>query len=166
MKTYQHPNRALSQQEMEARRLRAVPYFIKGWSLRRIGAKLGVSPIAVHQWKALWKHQGIAGLKAGRYGPFPRLSPKREEDLSRRILQGAEANGFSGDFWTLSRLTAAVKSWTGVIYRERSVWHVLRRLGFSCQKPVKRAVERDEKAIRTWLSTTWPAVKKGALKTL
>lgn len=145
--------------------MRAVPYFKKGWPLRRIGAKLGVSSIAVHQWKVAWREQGVAGLKAGHYGPTPRLSPKRGQEVSRKILQGAEAHGFSGDFWTLSRLTTAVKSWTGVVYRDRSVWHVLRRLGFSCQKPVKRALERDEKAIKTWLSTTWPEVKKGALKT-
>lgn len=165
MNTHHHPNRALSQKEMEARRLRAVPYFKKGWSLRRIGAKLGVSPIAVHQWKAAWKQSGQAGLFAGKYGPVSLLSPKREQVVSRKILQGAAAHGFSGDFWTLARLTHAVRSWTGVIYRERSVWHVLRRLGFSCQKPVKRAVERDEQAIATWLSTTWTEVKKGDLKT-
>lgn len=165
MNTHHHPNRALSQEEMEARRLRAVPYFKRGWSLRRIGVKLGVSPIAVHQWKAAWRKRGRAGLTAGRYGPVPLLSPNREQVVSRKILQGAEAHGFSGDFWTLSRLTRAVQNWTGVAYRERSVWHVLHRLGFSCQKPVKRALERDEKAVRQWLSTTWPEVKKGGLKT-
>lgn len=165
MTTHHHPNRALSQQEMEARRLRAVPYFKKGWSLRRIGAKLGVSPIAVHQWKTAWKEKGRTGLHAGHYGPVPLLSPKRAGEVSHRILQGAEAHGFSGDFWTLARLTTAVKKWTGIVYRDRSVWHVLRRLGFSCQKPVKRALERDEKAIKTWLSATWPEVKKGGLKT-
>ncbi|OHA42153.1 MAG: hypothetical protein A3H73_01040 [Candidatus Taylorbacteria bacterium RIFCSPLOWO2_02_FULL_50_120] len=158
---HHHPNRALSQGEMEARRLRAVPYFKKGWPLRRIGAKLGVSPIAVHQWKAAWRTKGRAGLAAGRYGPAPKLPAPKEKEVSRNILRGAEAHGFPGDFWTLSRLTSAVQRWTGVSYRERSVWHVLKRLGFSCQKPVKRAVERDEQSIKTWLSTTWPAVKKG-----
>lgn len=165
MNTHHHPNRALSQEEMEARRLQAVPYFKKSWPLRRIGKKLGVSFIAVHQWKTTWKQKGAAGLQAGHYGRVSRLSPQREKEVSRRILAGAEAQGFSGDFWTLSRLTRAVKKWTGVIYKERSVWHVLHRLGFSCQKPVKRALERDEKAIKTWLTTTWPGVKKGALKT-
>ena len=144
------------------RRVRAIPYFTKKWSLRRIGAKLGVSQVAVHQWKVAWKQTGRKGLKAGRYGPMSKLSAKKEKGISKKILQGAEAHGFSGDFWTLARMTSAIRTWTGVTYHDRSVWHVLKRLGFSCQKPAKRAVERDEKSIKTWLSTTWPMVKKGA----
>ena len=165
MKTHHHPNRARSQKELEARRLRAVPYFKKSWSLRHIGKKLGVSFIAVHQWKTAWQAKGIAGLKAGQYGPVSKLSPAKEKVVRSRILQGAETHGFSGDYWTLNRITDAVKSWTGVRYQNRSVWHVLKRLGFSCQKPVKRAVERDERAIRIWKQKTWPQLKKGALKT-
>ncbi len=165
MKTHHHPNRALSQKELAARRLQAVPYFKKSWSLRRIGKKLGVSFIAIHQWKTAWQEKGLAGLKAGRYGPAPKLSLPEEKLVRQKIIQGAETHGFSGDFWTLNRITKAVKSWTGVLYQDRSVWHVLKRLGFSCQKPVKRAVERDEKNIRTWTREIWPQLKKGVLKT-
>ena len=165
MKTHHHPNRALSQKAMAARRLQAVPYFKKSWSLRHIGKKLGVSFIAVHQWKTAWQEKGIAGLKARRYGPVAKLSPAKEKVARSRLLQGAAAHGFSGDFWTLNRITIAMQKWTGATYRDRSVWHVLKRLGFSCQKPVKRAVERDEKNIRTWTRETWPQIKKGALKT-
>lgn len=157
-----HPNRALSQQEMEARRMRAVPYFKKKWSERRIAEKLGVSGPTVHVWKVAWKEHGIAGLRAGVYGRVARLSPREERKVSTKVLKGAAAAGFRGDFWTLKRLTTAVKRWTGVEYEERSVWHLMRRLGFSCQKPVRRAVERDEGAIRTWVTTTWPKVKRGA----
>lgn len=162
MNTHHHPNRALSQKELEARRLRAVPYFKKGWSLRRTARKFGVSAIAVHQWRVAWKAKGRAGLQAGRYGPVSKLSPKKETEVRSKIGKGAEACGFSGDFWTLHRLTNAIRTWTGVTYKDRSVWHLMKRLGFSCQKPAKRAVERDEKAIKTWLSDLWLEVKRGA----
>lgn len=164
MKTHHHPNRALSQEEMETRRLRAVPYFKRNWTERSIAKKLAVSGAAVHLWKEAWQKKGVAGLKAGRYGPSPKLSPKSEAVVKKRILEGAEINGFSGDFWTLNRVTKAVKSWTGVLYQERSVWHFLKRLGFSCQKPVKRAVERDEKEIQIWKQKTWAEVKKRAIE--
>lgn len=159
-----HPNRALSQAEMEMRRLKAVPYFKRKWSERRIAEKLGVSGPSVHAWKVAWQTQGLAGLHAGVYGAKPLLSKKDEKHLKREIPKGASAHGFSGDFWTLARLTLAVKRWTGVTYEERSVWHLLRRLGFSCQKPLKRAVERDEEAITTWVQQTWPEAKKRASK--
>jgi len=157
-----HPNRALSQKEMEARRLRAVPYFKKEWSERKIGAKLGVSGPTVHEWKVFWKKKGIAGLKAGVYGRVSRLSKQEEKLVRKQILKGAGAFGFSGDFWTLKRLSISVRRWVKVDYKDRSIWHVLKRLGFSCQKPARRARERDEKAITTWMTTTWPVIKKGA----
>ena len=160
-----HPNRALSQKEMEARRLKAVPYFKQKWSERRIAEKLGVSGPSVHAWKVAWKKNGLHGLNAGHYGRISKLTSKKESLIRRNILKGAGAQGFSGDFWTLKRLTIGIKRWTGIAYEDRSVWHVLKRLGFSCQKPVKRARERNEEAIKTWLSTTWPEVKKGASQT-
>lgn len=164
MTNHHHPNRALSQEEMEERRLKSVPYFKKEWSERRIGAELGVSGPTVHEWKVLWKKKGISGLKSGVYGRVSRLSIKKEKIVRKNILQGAGAHGFSGDFWTLKRLTKSVKSWTGIKYEDRSIWHVLKRLGFSCQKPIKRARERDEKIIKTWQIETWPEIKKRALK--
>lgn len=157
-----HPNRALSQEEMEERRLKAVPYFKWKWSERRIAEKLGVSGPSVHEWKVAWKKSGRDGLKAGHYGRVSRLTSKKEALVRRNILKGAGEQGFSGDFWTLKRLTVGIKRWTGIAYEDRSVWHVLKRLGFSCQKPIKRARERDEEAIQTWLAETWPKVKKGA----
>lgn len=160
-----HPNRALSQQEMEARRLTAVPYFKRKWPERRIAEKLGVSAPSVHAWKVAWEKHGPHGLTAGRYGRVSKLTPKKEALIRENILKGAGAQGFSGDFWTLKRLTIGIKRWTGIAYEDRSVWHVLKRLGFSCQKPVKRARERDEEAIRTWLSSSWPKVKKGGSQT-
>ena len=162
MTNHHHPNRALSQKEMEERRLKAVPYFKKEWPERKIGTKLGISGPTVHEWKVAWKKKGVAGLKAGVYGRVSRLSKKDEKLVREHILKGAQTFGFSGDFWTLKRLAISVKRWVKVDYKDRSIWHVLKRLGFSCQKPVRRAKERDEKAITTWLSTTWPVIKKGA----
>lgn len=157
-----HPNRALSQEVMEVRRLKAVPYFKRHWSERRIALKLGVSGPSVHEWKVAWKKHGRRGLKAGQYGRVSRLTPKKEALIRRNILKGASTQGFTGDFWTLKRLTIGIKRWTNISYEDRSVWHVLKRMGFSCQKPVKRARERDEEAIQTWRVETWPKVKRGA----
>lgn len=142
--------------------MKAVPYFKKNWSERAIGDTLGVSGPTVHEWKVAWQEHGAEGLHAGHYGRVSKLSPKKEKLVQKNILKGAGKHGFSGDFWTLKRLTRAVKSWTGTTYEDRSIWHVMKRLGFSCQKPVKRARERDEKAIKEWQDETWVQVKKGA----
>ncbi len=82
--------------------------------------------------------------------------------MRREITQGAEAHGFSGDFWTLSRLTIAVKRWTGVADEDRSVWHLLGRLGFSCQKPLKRAWEAAaDVEDASWRSRAFAVIYRG-----
>lgn len=162
MKTsHQHPSRALSQDELEKRRLSAVRYLNKR-SDYWIGKKLGVSREAVGQWRRKWDTEGTAGLKQGTYGRISKLNPTQEKTIQKDILKGAEKCGYSGDFWTLRRITSHIKKKTGIVYKDRSVWHTLERFGFSCQIPERRARERDEKAIQTWVAQTWPAIKKGA----
>jgi transposase len=48
----------------------------------------------------------------------------------------------------------------GVRYHEAHVWRILRQLGWSCQRPTGRALERDEEAIRYWKRVRWPQLKK------
>lgn len=45
-------------------------------------------------------------------------------------------------------------------FGQTQIWRILRALGFSVQKPERRAIERDEEAVRQWKQRTWPALKK------
>jgi transposase len=54
----------------------------------------------------------------------------------------------------------------GVSYDPSGVWHVLRRRNWSCQKPERKARERDEGAIARWRKKTWPRLKKSPPKGL
>ena len=155
----------MSQDELEERRLSAVPYFRQHKSQYWIGEKLDVSREAIGQWYRSWKKEGIVGLKQGKYGRISKLTIKQERIIQGDILKGAQKAGYSGDFWTLERITNHIKKKTGVLYQERSVWHTLKRFGFSCQIPQRKARERDEKAINTWIKETWPKIKRGASKT-
>jgi len=49
-----------------------------------------------------------------------------------------------------------------VTYHANHISRLLRSLGFSPQKPERRARERDEEAIRGWVRSEWPRVKKNA----
>ncbi|MGW0277258.1 winged helix-turn-helix domain-containing protein [Streptomyces sp. NPDC003006] len=43
-----------------------------------------------------------------------------------------------------------------------SVWRLLTgRLGWSLQRPGRRAVERDESEIARWIAHEWPRIKEG-----
>ena len=80
--------------------------------------------------------------------------------LSKLLLDGAIANGFPTEVWTLARVVKLIEREFKVRFSVVNVWHVLRALGFSNQRPAGRAIQRDELAIQSWRAKRWPALKK------
>ena len=81
--------------------------------------------------------------------------------MEQALLKGPRANGFSTEMWTLARVADVIETVTGVRYIQTQTWTVLReRLGWSRQRPARRAVERDDEAIATWVKQDWPRIKK------
>ena len=72
----------------------------------------------------------------------------------------AEAFGFRGDIWTQPRVTEVIRRQFQVSYHSSQVGRILKGCGWSRQKPVRRAVQRDEEAIQRWKEERWPQVKK------
>ena len=93
-------------------------------------------------------------------GPTPRLSPDQRARLPELLAWGAEAYGFLGDVWTAKRVATVIEQEYGVRYHPDHVGRLLRALGWSVQKPVTRATQRDEAAITAWCEHRWPEVKK------
>jgi hypothetical protein len=76
------------------------------------------------------------------------------------LTRGPLHAGHRTDLWTLPRVPALIQQEFGVRYHPAHVWKVLTALQWSCQKPERRAVERDEPAIARWTQTEWPRIKK------
>lgn len=126
-----------------------------------IARRLGVSRQAVNQWHRLWQDGGRPALfSTGPPGAHPYLSPEQTQDLKADVKQGAVAHGWQTDRWTVPRIRVLIHETTGVWYSSLgSLWTFLHDHGLSCQRPVHRASERDEEAIRTWREETWSRVK-------
>ena len=77
-----------------------------------------------------------------------------------RLGAGPEQLGYETPLWTCQRVADLIEREFGIRYHAGHVWRVLRGLGWSPQRPVGRALERNEKAIREWRRVTWPAAKK------
>jgi len=82
--------------------------------------------------------------------------------LIRALERGAYAYGYAEDYWTLDRIARLIWDLFRVRYRPSSVWYLLQRLGWSCQKPQRRALHRDDEAIAHWKHYIWPHIKKVA----
>ncbi len=76
------------------------------------------------------------------------------------MIQGAQAAGYPTDLWTCPRVAEQIERRFGVRYHVDHVGRLLHELGWSPQKPARRALERDEDAIRRWVRHEWPRVKK------
>ena len=146
----------------EGRRLRALELKEQGWKQSQIADALGVSEGAVSQWMKRVREEGVEGL---RHKPPPGATPRLSEDerakLPELLAQGAEAHGFRGEVWTCERVATVIRREFGVSYHPAHVSRMVRALGFSLQKPQRRAEQRDEEAIEHWKEKKWPSLKRG-----
>lgn len=145
----------------EGRRLRAWELKQKGWKQRDIAEALGVSNGAVSQWVKRAKEGGIETLRRRKPTGAPRrLSTKERAQIPQLLQEGAESFGFRGEMWTQARIAEVIRRTFGTSYHPSHVGRILRDCGWSLQKPVRRARQRDEAAIERWKQERWPQVKK------
>ncbi|WUH40845.1 winged helix-turn-helix domain-containing protein [Streptomyces sp. NBC_00444] len=90
-----------------------------------------------------------------------RLSSAQWQQLEAELKRGPLAHGFDDEDqgWTLKRVKLLIGRLFHVGYTVQGVWRLLKRHGWSCQVPVRRALERDEEAIEVWKAEVWPRVK-------
>ena len=145
----------------ESRRLREWELVQEGWKQKDVALALGVSEGAVSQWVSRAKKGGKEALVHRKPpGAPPRLTPEHLAQLPKLLSRGAEAFGFLGGIWTQPRVTEVLKGEFGVSYDPSQVGRILKACGWSRQKPVRRARQRDEAAIQQWREERWPALEK------
>jgi transposase len=118
-----------------------------------------VSHQIVSDWRTVWRRYGRDGLYGA--GRRPKLGADRLDQIEAALANGPEANGYTTDLWTLKRVAEVIEQVSGVAYHPAHVWHLLReRLGWTWQRPARRAVERNDAAIERWVKQRWPQIKK------
>jgi transposase len=147
---------------MEERRMRAAELFQTDVIPAEVARRLGVTHQIVSEWRKAWREGGRDALRAaGRAGRPPKLSAAQLAEVEQALARGAEANGYTTDLWTLPRVAEVIERVTGVSYHPGHVWYILRdQLGWTWQRPARRAVERNDEAIERWVKRRWPQLKK------
>ena len=146
----------------EGRRLRAWELKEKGFSQKQIADVLGVSEGAVSQWMRRGREGGVESLKRRvACGASPRLNDDQRAELADLLATyDAEDFGFTGEVWNCARVAKLIRWRFGVSYHPAHVSRILKSLGITPQKPVRRASQRDEAAIERFKSEHWPELKK------
>ena len=146
---------------LERRRFQALRLLRQGLNQSDVARRLRVVRQSVARWAALDRKSGERALRqAGRAGRKPRLTEPQKTKLEQRLLAGPEWLGYDTSLWSSERVAHLIERELGVRYHPGHVWKLLVSLGWSCQRPVGRALERNERAIRHWKKVTWPDIKK------
>lgn len=142
--------------------MRAADLFAKGGlSQADIGRELGISHQTVSDWHQQWKAGGKKALqRSGDPGRPRKVTDADLAKVEKALVKGAEANGYPTDLWTVQRVAEVIEKITGVQYHRGHVWKVLRRMGWTRQRPARQAMERDDEAIERWVNERWPRLKK------
>ncbi len=147
--------------ELAHRRRVAMALLEQGIKPAQVARAVGTSRASVTRWRQAYEEDGDLGLAPKPHpGKSLRLTAKQRERLGKLLVRGARKHGYSTDLWTLARVAEVIAVNFGVEYHRGHVWYVLRSMGWSCQKPERRARERDEQAIETWRQQEWPHIKK------
>lgn len=144
--------------ELERRRRHAVGLLERGESPTTVARILGVARATLYRWKHLARQPG--GLDATPHpGPAPRLSDAQLHELDGLLRPGARAHGWHNHLWTAARVAQLIRRRFGVALHPDHVRRLLRsRLGWTSQKPQRRARERDEDEIARWAREEFPRI--------
>ncbi len=152
-----------SKQELEVRRRTAVALRKQGMGVRTVARRIGCVPSSVVRWTQAFDLHGERGLDSKpQAGGTARLTAAQRKRLCKDLIKGPRAFGWRTSLWTLSRVGILIQEKFGVSYHVSHVHRLLRRLGFSAQKPERLARERDDRAVEAFRQKGWPAIKKSA----
>lgn len=148
---------------LEQRRRKAVELLQQKMPIVDAAAAVHASTSSVKRWRDAYLAAGDAGLNSTpNTGRPPWLKEKQRQQLTKTLLKGARSSGYANDLWTCPRVAEVIERLFGVRYHVDHIGKLLHRLGWSVQKPERRARERDEAAIARWRKEDWPRIKKGA----
>jgi transposase len=142
---------------LEERRHSVATFLKQKLSLREIARRLGCLASSVMRWRNALHSGGQDALKTKPAPGRPtRLTSKQKKRLVRLPTQGAIGHRYPTELWTTQRIADLIECRLGVRYHRNHVGKFLHQIGWSHQKPERRAVERDEAAMTEWKRSVWP----------
>lgn len=159
--------RKITTEEQHLIRKLAVQRVLAGESAASVSRSFGLGGKTIFTWLKIAREQGLSALAPkARSGRNRKLSSIEEEEVKRWIVGGdPRQHGFDFGLWTRQIVAYLLNDKFGIEMSQSGVGKLLHRLGLTPQKPLRRAYERDEKAVTNWVENVYPKIKKYAKKT-
>jgi transposase len=154
--------RRLTQAEQEARRLQAARLFAAGRSVEDVMTVLEVSRSWAFGVKQKLREGGERALAAvARPEGKKKLDSGQRQALYEMVKDRSPADfGFVQALWTRQILVDLVRDIWSVEVSLPTMGKVLRELGLSPQRPVRRAYEQNPEAVARWETEDFPAIRE------
>jgi transposase len=144
-------------------RIQAIQLIAQGYTKREVANILQVTEAAVYGWQKAYQEGGLAALSTKIASGRKRLlSEEQMIKLTRMLRLNPRQLELDFGLWTRKRVREMIFREFGIDYTEQNVGKVLKLLGFSPQKPVYQARQRDEEKRREWTEKTFPGISKRA----
>jgi len=159
--------RKITTEEQHLIRKLAVQRVLNGESAAEVTRNFGLGKKSIFRWLKIAREKGLDALAPkARTGRNRMLSPLEEQEVKHWIINGdPRQHGFDFGLWTRQIVAELISEKFKIEMSLSGVGKLLKRLGLTPQKPLRRAYERDEKAVKEWVTTVYPRVKKIAKKT-
>ena len=158
----ENDGRRLDHKTLEAIRVRAVERVEAGESPEVVIKALGMSRARIYEWLAAYREGGYEALRAkALFGRPPKLTGKQLDQLYRIVTtKNPMQLKFPYALWTRSMVREVIRAKFGVRLSDVSVGRLLKKLGLSAQKPLRRAYQQDPEAVDRWVNEEYPAIRK------
>jgi len=153
--------RRLDHATLEAMRERAVRSVHDGESPEIVARIIGISRSTIYGWLAQYRRGGWSALKAKPlFGRPPKLDGKKLKWVYDTVTQKNPMQlKFAFALWTREMVARLIKVKFNISLSPVSVGRLLAQLGITCQRPLHRALERDETLVRQWLKQDYPRIR-------
>jgi transposase len=153
--------RTLDHKALEAIRIQAVRRVEAGESPEDVIRVLGFTRTVIYDWLAKYREGGIEALRAKAIPGRPaRLDGKQLRWLYKAITtKNPLQYRFVFALWTRGMVRELIRERLGVRLSAVSVGRLLKKLGLSPQKPLRRAYEQDPERVQTWLAKEFPKIQ-------
>lgn len=147
--------------ELAKRRKRALELLENGKRIKEVAQIIGVTERSIRYWQ---KEAKEPKDKSGTRPPGhpSHLSNEQLKKLEQELSRGAYEQGYAEDYWTLDRMARLIWDKFKVRYHPGSVWYIMKRIGWSNQRPQRQALQRSDETIKNWKKSTHPRIKKVA----
>jgi transposase len=156
--------RQLDRKTLEEMRVRAIGMVHKGESPELVGRVLGLNRTTLYVWLAMYRRGGWAALKSKPAPGRPRTLNDRQMKWVHDTVTQKNPMQMKFEFalWTREMVATLIHNQYKIKLSRVSVGRLLAQMGITCQKPLHRAIERDEALIRKWLKHEYPKIRKMA----